>query len=152
MNNPITKIFEDGFEMKLRNDKFHVKSTLKYLDTIRQCGGCSDAVSTRIISSREAFRELLPTLANLAILTKQGNVYMCVWKVLLYGSKFWPVVTGDVPRLVTADNGMIKWICDVSLKDRIPTTDLSLCLGISSINDAALEPTEVPWTLVTYRW
>lgn len=55
--------------------------------------------------------------------------------MLLYGSKFWPVVTGDVPRLVTADNGMTKWICDVSLKDRIPTTDLSLCLGISSINE-----------------
>ena len=63
---------------EIADDKFHVKSTLKYLDTIRQCGGCSDAVFTRIISSREAFRELLPTLANFAILTKQGNVYMCV--------------------------------------------------------------------------
>ena len=99
--------------------------------------GCSDAVSTRIVSSWKAFRELLPILNNRAIRTKlRGNVYnMCVRKVFLYGSETWPVVTEDVQRLVTADSGMIRWICDVALKDRIPTTDLLFRFGLSSINE-----------------
>ena len=50
--------------------------------------------------------------------------------MLLYGSQTWPVVIEDV----TADNGMIRWICGVPLKDCIPTTDLLLHLGLSSIN------------------
>ena len=44
---------------------------------------------------------------------------MCVGKVLLYGSETCPVVTEDVQRLVTVDSGLIRWICGVSLKDRI---------------------------------
>ena len=125
-------------ELNIGSDSFHVESTFKYLgDTIGQCGGCSDAVSTRIISSSKAFQELLPILTNRAIRTKhRGNVFiMCVRKVLLYGSETWPVVTEDVQQLVTADSGMIRWICGVSLKDRIPKTDLLLRLGLNSIND-----------------
>ena len=38
-------------------DSFHVESAFKYLvDTIGQCGGCSDAVSTRIVSSCKRIR------------------------------------------------------------------------------------------------
>ena len=65
----------------------------------------------------------------------RGNVFnMCVRKVLLHGSKTWPFVTEDVKQLVTADSGMIRWICGVSLKDCIPMTNLSLCFGLNSIN------------------
>ena len=77
-------------EGKIRNNKFHVESTFKYLGNtkIGQCGGCSDAVSVRIISLWKAFRELLPVLTNHAIQTKlRGNVCnICVRKVFLYGS------------------------------------------------------------------
>ena len=55
---------------------------------------------------------------------------MWATNVLLCGSQTWPVVIEDV----TADNGMIRWICSVPLKDYIPTTDLLLHLGLSSIN------------------
>ena len=104
----------------------NVECIFKYLgDTI---GGCSDAVSTRIISSWKAFRDLLPILTYRGTRTKRrGNVFMCV-KVLLYGSEVWPVVNKDVQQLVTADGGMIRWICGVSLKDPIPTTIISLPL------------------------
>ena len=50
-------------------------------------------------------------------------------------SEIWQGLTEDVQQLVTADSGMIKLICGVSLKDRIPATDLLLCLCLSSIND-----------------
>ena len=50
-------------EVNIENDSFHVESTFKYLgDTTGQCGGCSDAASTNIISLWKAFRELLPIL------------------------------------------------------------------------------------------
>ena len=60
---------------------------------------------------------------------------MCVRKVLLYSSKTWPVVTEDVQQLVIADSGMIGWIYDVPLKNRILTTDLLLHFGLNSVND-----------------
>ena len=91
-------------EVNIGNDNFHVESTFKYLGyTVGQCGGCSDAFSTGIISLWKAFCELLPILTNHAIWTKlRGNVFhMCGRKVLWYGSKTWPVVTEDVQRLVT---------------------------------------------------
>ena len=65
----------------------------------------------------------------------EGMSSTCVRKVLLYGSETGPVVTEDVQRLVTADSGMIRWICGVSLKGRIPTTYLLLHLGLNSISD-----------------
>ena len=58
---------------------------------------------------------------------------MCVRKVFLYGSETWPVMAENIQRLVTADNGMMKWSCGLPLKDCIPTTDLLLHLGLSSI-------------------
>ena len=60
---------------------------------------------------------------------------MCMRKVLLYGSATWLVVTEYVQQLITVDSGMIRWICDVSLKDCIPRTDLPLSLRLNSIND-----------------
>ena len=93
--------------------------------------------SLRTVSSWKAFQELLPILPNHAIWSKlRGNIFnMCVSKMLLHGSKTWPVVTEDVQWLVTGDSGMIRWICGVSLKDQIQTTDLLLRLGLNSIND-----------------
>ena len=38
-------------------------------------------------------------------------------------------------RLVTADSGINRWICGVSLKDHIPSADLLKRLGIDSIKD-----------------
>ena len=51
--------------INIDNDSFQVESTFKDLgDTIDQCGGCSDAVSTYIVSSWKAFQELLSILTN----------------------------------------------------------------------------------------
>ena len=128
-------------EVNIRNDSFHVESAFKYLgDTIGQCGVCSGAVSALIVSSWKAF-ELPSILTNCTIRIKVGgNVFnMCVRKVLFYVSETWPVVHEDVQRLVTADSGMIRWICHVSLKD-LRSPDFSngrspFGLGVSPIKD-----------------
>ena len=130
MNNPT--------EININNNTFEAVLSFKYLgDTIGHCGGCSDAVSTRIISAWKAFRELLPILTNRGIRLKiRENVFnACVRKVLLYGSETWPVLNEDLQRLVTADSGMIRWICGVSLKDHVPSADLLKRLGVDSIKD-----------------
>ena len=44
-------------------------------------------------------------------------------------------LTENVQQLVTADSGMIRWICGVFSKDCIPTTDLLLNLGLNSISE-----------------
>ena len=47
-------------ESNIENDSFHVESTFKYFDdTISQCGGCSDAVSTRSVSSMESIPRIV---------------------------------------------------------------------------------------------
>ena len=44
-------------EVNIENDTFYVESTFNYIgDMPGQCGGLSDAVFTRIVSSRKAFR------------------------------------------------------------------------------------------------
>ena len=81
------------WKVNIANDKFLVKSIFKYFgDAIGQCGGCSDAVSTRIVALWKAFRELLPVLTNRAIQTKLcGNVYSSLilyCKILLHSGSF----------------------------------------------------------------
>ena len=63
--------------VNIGNDGFHVESSLNYLDDkIGQCGGCSDAVSTHIVSLWKAFGELLLFLTNRANQTKlKGNAF-----------------------------------------------------------------------------
>ena len=95
-------------------------------------------LSLHVVSSRGKHSEncylFSPTVQSEQNL--RGNVFnMCVRKMLLYSSNTWPVVTEDVQRLVTAESGMIRWFCGVSLKDHIPTTSLLLRLGLNAIND-----------------
>ena len=103
-----TSFESHGFRVNVNKTKILVSSAehIKISDpkypcgfcTFGQCGGCSDTVSARIVSSWKALRELLPILTNYAIRTKpRGNVFnICVRKMLLYGSGTWPVVTEDV--------------------------------------------------------
>ena len=111
-------------------------------------GGYSDAVSALIVSLWKASRELLPVLTNRAIRTKlRWNVYnMCVRKVLFYGTKTWSVVAKDVQQLATADSGMIRRICGMSLKDRISMAGLLLRLPVSYINEM------LRWNRLRFHW
>ena len=44
-------------------------------------------------------------------------------------------MTEDIQQSVTTDTDVIRWICGVSLKDRIPITNLLLHYGLYSFND-----------------
>ena len=119
-------------EVNIRNDKFHVESTFKYLgDMVGHCVVLVQFLHVLFHCGKhsENCYLSLPTVQSEQNL--HGNVCnMCVRKMLLYGSETWPVVTEDVQELVTPDSGMIRWIYGVSSKGHTPTADLLLCLGL----------------------
>ena len=41
----------------------------------------------------------------------------------------------DMQRLERKEILMVRWICSVSLKDRIPSKELNSYLGVSSVTD-----------------
>ena len=61
----------------------------------------------------------------------------CVLTVLLYASETWAVTQHDQSRIVRNMNSMARWICGVTLKDKVPSVELYSKLGIKSI-DATL--------------
>ena len=77
------------------------------------------------------FRELTPILtARGASLTLKGKIYRAfVQSVLIYGSETWPMKVERTERL------MVRWMCSVSLKDRIPSKELNSYLEVSSVTD-----------------
>ena len=81
------------------------------------------------------FRELAPILTSRgASLKVKGRVYRsCVQTVLLYGSETWPVRSEDVQRMERAERMMVRWMCGVSLKNRISSAELYGRLGVEEV-------------------
>ena len=107
--------------------------TFCYLgDTCGQTGGCIDAVNSRITSTWKAFRSLLPILTSRSIAPKvRGNVFnSCVLSVLFYASETWTITQANVLRIERNVNSMVRWICGVSLNDRVSSLDLRKRLGL----------------------
>ena len=78
------------------------------------------------------FRELsLILTARGASLTVKGKIYRAC--VLIYGSETWPMKVDDMQRLERTERLMVRWMCSVSLKDRIPSKNLNSYLGEWSV-------------------
>ena len=52
---------------------------------------------------------------------------------MLHGSETWPVRKENVVALQRAKMRMVRWMCGVRLKDRIPSKELRKRLGIDDI-------------------
>ena len=106
-------------------------------DMLGDNGGCFDAITTRVKSAWNKFRELLPVLTDKSIpLLCRGRVFSsAVRDVMLQGSTTWAVTVDDCSRLVRNDNAMVRWICSARLTDRVPMAQLRKRLGIPSIED-----------------
>ena len=51
----------------------------------------------------------------------------------MYGSKTWPMKKDDMQWLVRMENTMVRWMSEVTLKDRRPSEELRLKLGIEGV-------------------
>ena len=52
---------------------------------------------------------------------------------MLHGSETWPVRKENVVALQRAEMRMVRWMCGVKLKDRLPSKELRGRLGIDDI-------------------
>ena len=66
----------------------------------------------------------------------KGNVYRtCVQTVMLYRGETWPVKVEDLQRLERRERMMVRWMCGVTLKERVDSVELNSRLGIWSLGE-----------------
>src|SRR2546425_5032911 len=106
-------------------------------DVIGKGGGSEEASRARVRCAWRKFRNLGMLLtAREASLRVKGKIYRaCVQRVLVYGSKTWPMKKDDMQRLVRTENSMVRWMSRVTLKDRRPSEELRLGLGIEGVEE-----------------
>jgi hypothetical protein len=122
----------------LQNDSFEGVDKFCYLgDMIGAGGEAEDAVRLRVKLAWSKFRQLCPILTvRGASLVMKGKIYCaCVRSVMTYGSATWPLKVEDRMRLERAENMMVRWMCGVTLKDKISTEILRKRLGIGSVTN-----------------
>ena len=93
------------------------------------------AVRARISAAWGKWREISSLLCNGGIpLKKRATVYeACIRSVLLYGSETWPVTKRLEDLLLRSDRRMIRLMCGVTLRMRVPSEDLLLNAGLVDI-------------------
>jgi len=80
------------------------------------------AVETRIQTGRDKFRQLVALLTSLIL---RGRLYSSrVRSSMLHGSETWPVRKENEVALQRAEMRMVRWICDIKLKDRVQSKGL----------------------------
>jgi len=107
-----------------------------YLGDMLSVDGDADAaVEARIRTGWNKFRQLVPLLTNRDIsLLRQGRPYnSCVRSSMLHGSETWPVRKENEVALQRAEIRMVRWICNVKVKDKVPSKELRERLGIDDI-------------------
>ena len=106
-------------------------------DMISAGGGAEEASRARVRCAWVKFRELSPILTSTgASFNVKGKVYKaCVQRELIYGSETWPVKVEDMQRLERRERMMVRWMCGVSLKDRISSVELNERLGVEGVAD-----------------
>ena len=72
------------------------------------------------------FRQLVPLFTNKDVcLIMRGRLYSsCVQSSMLHVSETCPVRKENVVALHRAERRMVRWMCGVKLKDRLPSKEL----------------------------
>jgi len=98
-------------------------------------GDADAAVQARIRIGWNKFRQLVPLLTNKDVsLIMRGTLYSsCVRSSMLHGSETWPVKKENLVALQRPEMRMVRWMCGIKLKDRLPSKELRERLGIDDI-------------------
>jgi len=92
-----------------------------YLGDMLSVDGDADAaVEARIRIGWNKFRQLAPLLTNRDIsFIRRGRLYSsCVQSSMLHGSETWPVRKENEVALQRAEMRMVRWMCNVKVKDK----------------------------------
>jgi len=122
-------------------DKFCYVSDMLSID-----GDADTAVETRIRMGWNKFRQLVPLLTNKDIsLIVRGRLYIsCVRSSMLHGSETWPIRKENEVALQRAEMRMVRWMCSVKLRDRVPSKRLRERLGLDDII-SVLQQNRLQW-------
>ena len=107
-------------EVQVRPDKLEVVASFCYLgDMLSAGGGCEIAVTTRVKTAWEKFRELLAVLTSHHLSYKiRGHLYSsCLRSAMLHASETWPLTKTNLQRLQPNDRAMIRQICSIKPED-----------------------------------
>jgi len=100
-------------------------------DMLSVDGDADASVEARIRIGWNKFRQLVPLLTNkdMSLIMRGRLCSSCVRRSMLRGSETWPVRKEKVVALQRAEMRMVRWMCGVKLKDRLPGKELRERLG-----------------------
>jgi len=75
----------------------------------------------------------LPSIRDISLIRRRRLYSSCVWSSMLHGSETWPVRKENEVALQRAEMRMVRRMCDVKVKDRVPSKELRERLGIDDI-------------------
>ena len=80
-------------------------------------------------------KELAELLTRRGVpLRQKGRVYRsCVQSVMVSASETWAVRVEEEQRIERNENVMLRWMCGVALRDKVPTVELRRRLGIEGV-------------------
>ena len=97
-------------------------------DMLSVVGDADAAVEARIqiIWKWNKFKQLVPLLTSRDIsLIRRRRLYSsCVRRSMLHGSDTWRVREENEVALQRAEMRMVRWMCNVKVKDRVPSKEL----------------------------
>ena len=119
-NQVVDTIEQDG--LTVQGEVYQTVQSFCYLgDTMDAGGGVDAAVTARIRSGWNKFRELRPFLTSKApSLRMKGTVYAsCIRSCMIYGSETWPMKVEHEIKMERAESRMLRWMCGISEMDKV---------------------------------
>jgi len=124
-------------------------------DMVSVDGDADAAVEARIRIGWNKFRHLVQLLTNRDIsMIRTGRLYSsCVQSSMLHGSETWPVRKENEAVLQRAEIRMVRWMCNVKVKVRVPSKELREILGIDEWynTDTTAKQVAMVWACVAKR-
>ena len=98
-------------------------------------GGCGEASRTRVRGAWGQFKEFAALLTRRGVpLRQKSRVYRsCVQSVMVYASETWAVRVEEEQRMERNENIMLRWMCGVTLRDKVSMVELRRRLGIKGV-------------------
>jgi len=105
-------------------------------DMLSVDGDAEAAVEARIHIGWNKFRQLVPLLTNrdISFIRRRRLYSSCVQSSMLHRSETWPVRKENEVALQRAEMRMVRWMCNVKVKDRVPSEELRERLGIHRVS------------------
>ena len=89
-------------------------------------GGCREASRTRVRGDWGQFKEFaeLLTIRSIPLGQKVRVCRSCEQSVMVYASETWAVRVEEEQRMERNENVILRWMCRVTLRDKVPTVEL----------------------------